>query len=53
MMITILIIIIIEYRKTIIILPIYDNLRSGIIILFGFFVSLAREGKKITPDTFI
>ena len=26
------------------------NLRSGV---FFFFASLAREGKKITPDTFI
>ena len=29
----------------------YDNLRSGFFL--GFFVSLAPEGKKITPDTFI
>ena len=28
------------------------NLRSGVIFFF-FFASLAREGKKITPDTFI
>ena len=43
--IIIIIIIIIEYRKTII-CQFYDNLRSGIIIFFCFFVSLAREGKK-------
>ena len=31
-----------------------SNLRSGvIIIIFCFFASLAREGKKITPHTFI
>ena len=29
-----------------------SNLRSGV-ILFFFFASLARERKKITPDTFI
>ena len=29
-----------------------DNLRSGVIFFF-FFVSLAREGKKITPEAFI
>lgn len=29
------------------------NLRSGVFFFFCFFVSLAREGKKITPDTFI
>ena len=33
----------------------WPNLRSGVIFLFFFcfFVSLAREGKKITPDTLI
>ena len=32
-----------------------SNLRSGVIIFFFFcfFVSLAQEGKKMTPDTFI
>ena len=29
------------------------NLRSGVYFFFFFFAYLAREGKKITPDTFI